>query len=77
MDKEDNLDFSFSGCKSAVIKLVHHADQMWETLSRVDLAASFQAAVVDVCVHKTQKAQSEYPVKQLELSGGVSANQGQ
>ena len=59
MDKEDNLDFSFSGLKSAVINTVHHADQIGETLSREDLAASFQAAVVDVLVHKTQNALTE------------------
>ena len=76
MDKEDNLDFSFSGLKSAVINTVHHADQIGETLSREDLAASFQAAVVDVLVHKTQKALTEYPVKQLVIAGGVAANQG-
>ncbi len=46
------------------------------TLSREDLAASFQAAVVDVLVHKTQKALTEYPVKQLVIAGGVAANQG-
>ncbi len=55
MDKEDNLDFSFSGLKSAVINTVHHAHQLGQELSREDLAASFQAAVVDVLVHKTQK----------------------
>ena len=62
--------------KSAVINTVHHADQIGETLSREDLAASFQAAVVDVLVHKTQKALTEYPVKQLVIAGGVAANQG-
>lgn len=76
MDKEDNLDFSFSGLKSAVINTVHHANQIGETLSREDLAASFQAAVVDVLVHKTQKALTHYPVKQLIVAGGVAANQG-
>ncbi|KRM71518.1 tRNA (adenosine(37)-N6)-threonylcarbamoyltransferase complex transferase subunit TsaD [Lacticaseibacillus brantae] len=76
MDKEDNLDFSFSGLKSAFINTVHHADQIGESLSREDLAASFQAAVVDVLVHKTTKALDEFPVKQLVLAGGVAANQG-
>lgn len=76
MDKEDNLDFSFSGLKSAVINTVHHAHQLGQELSREDLAASFQAAVVDVLVHKTQKALHQYPVKQLIVAGGVAANQG-
>ncbi|MHA3066698.1 tRNA (adenosine(37)-N6)-threonylcarbamoyltransferase complex transferase subunit TsaD [Lacticaseibacillus saniviri] len=76
MVKEDNLDFSFSGLKSAFINTVHHADQIGETLNREDLAASFQAAVVDTLVQKTVKALEQYPVKQLVLAGGVAANQG-
>ena len=76
MDKEDNYDFSFSGLKSAFINTVHHADQLGETLNDKDLAASFQAAVVDVLADKTVKALKEFPVKQLILAGGVAANQG-
>ena len=53
MLKEDNLDFSFSGLKSAFINTVHHADQIGETLDQADLAASFQASVVEVLVTKT------------------------
>lgn len=73
---EDNLDFSFSGLKSAFINTVHHADQLGETLSREDLAASFQASVCDVLVGKTMRALAEHPVKQLVVAGGVAANQG-
>lgn len=76
MDKEDNLDFSFSGLKSAFINTVHHANQIGETLNQDDLAASFQQAVVDVLVHKTMKALAQYPVSQLVLAGGVAANRG-
>ncbi|MCY9807171.1 tRNA (adenosine(37)-N6)-threonylcarbamoyltransferase complex transferase subunit TsaD [Lentilactobacillus senioris] len=76
MDKEDNFDFSFSGLKSAFINTVHHADQIGETLDAKNLAASFQAAVVDVLADKTVKALQEYPVKELILAGGVAANQG-
>ncbi|WP_390405051.1 tRNA (adenosine(37)-N6)-threonylcarbamoyltransferase complex transferase subunit TsaD [Lacticaseibacillus jixiensis] len=75
IDSED-LDFSFSGLKSAFINTVHHADQIGETLDRKDLAASFQAAVVDVLVAKTQRALVQHPVKQLVVAGGVAANQG-
>ncbi|MEK2534278.1 tRNA (adenosine(37)-N6)-threonylcarbamoyltransferase complex transferase subunit TsaD [Tetragenococcus halophilus] len=76
MLQEDNFDFSFSGLKSAFINLVHNAQQRQETLSQEDLAASFQASVVEVLVKKTIHAAKAYPVKQLVLAGGVAANQG-
>ncbi|PWF99399.1 tRNA (adenosine(37)-N6)-threonylcarbamoyltransferase complex transferase subunit TsaD [Levilactobacillus bambusae] len=76
MDNEANFDFSFSGLKSAFINTVHHADQIGESLNQADLAASFQAAVVDVLVDKTSRALKKYPVKQLILAGGVAANRG-
>ncbi|KRM58429.1 tRNA (adenosine(37)-N6)-threonylcarbamoyltransferase complex transferase subunit TsaD [Secundilactobacillus malefermentans] len=76
MDKTDDFDFSFSGLKSAFINTVHHADQIGETLSRENLACSFQQAVVDVLADKTKKALQKYPVKQLILAGGVAANKG-
>ncbi|MFC6175697.1 tRNA (adenosine(37)-N6)-threonylcarbamoyltransferase complex transferase subunit TsaD [Companilactobacillus huachuanensis] len=76
MVQEDNLDFSFSGLKSAFINTVHHADQVNEELNKDDLAASFQGAVLDILVNKTFKALKLHPVKQLIVGGGVSANQG-
>lgn len=76
MDDGESLDFSFSGLKSAFINTVHHADQKKEKLSREDLAASFQAAVVDVLVDKTMLALHQFPVKQLIVAGGVAANMG-
>lgn len=76
MLQEDNYDFSFSGLKSAFINLVHNAEQRGETLDRADLAASFQASVVEVLVTKTVRACQQYSVKQVILAGGVAANQG-
>lgn len=76
MIKEDNFDFSFSGLKSAFINLTHNAEQREEQLDRNDLAASFQASVVEVLVTKTIKACKAYPVKQLLVAGGVAANRG-
>ncbi|ASG79234.1 MULTISPECIES: tRNA (adenosine(37)-N6)-threonylcarbamoyltransferase complex transferase subunit TsaD [Lactiplantibacillus] len=76
MIDEDNYDFSFSGLKSAFINTVHHADQIGETLDKNDLAASFQASVVDVLMSKTLRVLKQYPVKQLVLAGGVAANRG-
>ncbi|MDT2522350.1 tRNA (adenosine(37)-N6)-threonylcarbamoyltransferase complex transferase subunit TsaD [Enterococcus raffinosus] len=76
MIKEDNFDFSFSGLKSAFINLTHNAEQRGEQLNKINLAASFQASVVDVLVTKTIKACKAYPVKQLIVAGGVAANRG-
>ncbi|PMD68337.1 tRNA (adenosine(37)-N6)-threonylcarbamoyltransferase complex transferase subunit TsaD [Companilactobacillus nuruki] len=76
MVQEDNLDFSFSGLKSAFINTVHHADQVHEELNKDDLAASFQGAVLDILSNKTFRALKQHPVKQLVVGGGVSANQG-
>lgn len=76
MIKEDNLEFSFSGLKSAFINLYHNAWQKGETISNVDLSASFQACVLDILMAKTKKALEKYPVKTLVVAGGVAANQG-
>lgn len=76
MIKEDNLEFSFSGLKSAFINLYHNAQQKGETLSNTDLSASFQACVMDILMAKTKKALERYPVKTLVVAGGVAANQG-
>lgn len=76
MIHEDNYDFSFSGLKSAFINHVHNAEQRGETLVPEDLAASFQASVVEVLVTKTIRACQSFPVQQLIVAGGVAANQG-
>lgn len=76
MMEDNDYDFSFSGLKSAFINTVHHADQIHETLNKYDLAASFQAAVIDVLAHKTIRAIKEYQPKTFILGGGVAANQG-
>lgn len=76
MIKEDNLEFSFSGLKSAFINLYHNAQQKGENLSNTDLSASFQACVMDILMAKTKKALEKYPVKTLVVAGGVAANQG-
>lgn len=76
MMQEDNYDFSFSGLKSSFINRVHNAEQKGEELNKKDLAASFQAAVIDVLVDKTIRAAKEYEVKEIILAGGVAANSG-
>ncbi|QKY71226.1 tRNA (adenosine(37)-N6)-threonylcarbamoyltransferase complex transferase subunit TsaD [Lentibacillus sp. CBA3610] len=74
--EEDSFDFSFSGLKSSVINTIHNARQRGETLSKEDIAASFQASVVDVLITKTLKAAQTYNVRQVIVAGGVAANQG-
>jgi N6-L-threonylcarbamoyladenine synthase len=69
---DEGYDFSFSGLKTAVLRETQRYDE--ERLPVPDLAASFQAAVVDVLVEKTMRAASEYEVKAVHLAGGVSAN---
>ena len=67
-------DFSFSGLKSAVINYLHHDRQTGHETSQVDVAASFQAAVVDVLVEKTIRAACDYNFQTIVIAGGVSAN---
>ncbi|MFJ7941931.1 tRNA (adenosine(37)-N6)-threonylcarbamoyltransferase complex transferase subunit TsaD [Peribacillus sp. NPDC096622] len=73
---DGSYDFSFSGLKSAVINTLHNAEQRGEKIEPKDLAASFQASVIEVLVMKTVKAAKEYNVKQVLLAGGVAANKG-
>lgn len=75
LDK-DSYDFSFSGLKSAVINTVHNAKQRGEEIIPENLAASFQASVVEVLVEKTMRAARKFNVKQIIVAGGVSANKG-
>ncbi|GEL66681.1 tRNA (adenosine(37)-N6)-threonylcarbamoyltransferase complex transferase subunit TsaD [Marinilactibacillus psychrotolerans] len=76
MMQDDTNDFSFSGLKSSFINTVHNAQQKGEVLDKNDLAASFQAAVVEVLVKKTIRCAKERKVKQIVLAGGVAANKG-
>ena len=77
----DSLDFSFSGIKTAVLYYCRGQDMKGEnkvdSMSRqeiADIAASFQAAVVDVLVKKTQRAAKKIGAKTILLGGGVAAN---
>lgn len=70
----DPYDFSFSGLKSAVINYLHHDQQTGHVTSQADVAASFQAAVVDVLVEKTIRAAEDYKFQTIVIAGGVSAN---
>jgi N6-L-threonylcarbamoyladenine synthase len=72
----DSYDFSFSGLKSSVINTLHNMRQRGEDVKIEDVAASFQASVIDVLVGKTKRAVEQYEIKQLLLAGGVAANKG-
>jgi N6-L-threonylcarbamoyladenine synthase len=79
---EGTWDFSFSGLKTAVLREVRELEPELEAgvaspsveLPIADLAASFQAAVVDVLVGKTLSAADEFGAGQVLVAGGVSAN---
>lgn len=69
---EGTYDFSFSGLKTAVARLVQEQDPDLRFVP--DIAAAFQEAVVDVLATKTVAAAREYGTTAILLSGGVSAN---
>ena len=66
----ENLDFSFSGIKTAVINLNHKMPD----INKADLCASFQKAVTEVLIENTKKALKQINVNTVALAGGVSAN---
>lgn len=77
----DSLDFSFSGLKTAVLYHCRGQDMKGEnridTMTEkeiADIAASFQAAVVEVLVEKTRRAADRIGAKTILLGGGVAAN---
>lgn len=72
MLKYNNFDFSFSGLKTAVLYLTQKLKLTPSTVA--DVAASFQAAAIDVLVQKTIRAAQSNKVKTIMLAGGVSAN---
>lgn len=75
MLNSNNLNFSFSGLKTAVLYTVKNNPQILKSknLTAV-LCAEFQQAVIDVLVGKTLKAAEKYKPKTILLGGGVSAN---
>ena len=68
-----DLDSSFAGLETAVLTQVHKLGGALES-ARADLAASTQAAIVDVLVHKSLKALDQTGLDRLVVAGGVGAN---
>lgn len=66
----DNLDFSFSGIKTAVINL-HHKNP---DINKSNLCASFEKTVTEILIENTIKAAKQLNIKSIALAGGVSAN---
>ncbi len=86
--KVNELDFSFSGLKTAVLRAIqkevgvpisypsHELAKLLSEKQRSDFAASFQKTAVDILLEKLNLAREKYPeVKSLVIAGGVSANQ--
>ncbi len=70
------FDFSFSGLKTAVINLLHKAEQRGESVAVNDLCASFQHTVCDILCSHVLAAAEHTGDKVIALAGGVSANSG-
>ena len=66
----ENLDFSFSGIKTAVINLHHKNPE----INKANLCASFQKTVTEILIDNVKKAIEKTEIKTIVLAGGVSAN---
>lgn len=73
MAKVDGYNFSFSGLKTAVLRLMQKEK---DNLVPDDLAASFQEVMTKMLLRKTLKVSQEYGINTLVLAGGVAANSG-
>ena len=73
--RDDTLDLSFSGIKTAVLNYINSAEQRGEEINKADVAAGFvNAAVSSACI-KLESALEQFPdVKAIAIAGGVSAN---
>jgi len=67
-------EMSFSGLKTAVVNIVHNAEQKGEELDKASLAASFASAVSDILVPRVMAAAAELGREKIAIAGGVAAN---
>jgi N6-L-threonylcarbamoyladenine synthase len=72
--KNSNLDFSFSGIKTALLYYLRDLEQSGSSRPLADIAASYQEAIVEVLVEKAFAAVKRYRAHALAVVGGVSAN---
>ena len=66
----ENLDFSFSGLKTAILNLYHKNPE----INKADLCASFEKVATEVLIENTLKAAKQLNINKIALAGGVSAN---
>ncbi len=71
---QNPYDMSFSGLKTASLNLIHHAEQVGETLDIASLCASFCAAVSDTLIPRVVMAIEKTGRKKIAVAGGVAAN---
>lgn len=74
LEREDSLDFSFSGLKTAALNELNRMKQTHTMVETADFAASLMEAVADVLVDRTIKAAKKTRVERVLLSGGVAAS---
>lgn len=72
MIHQPNLNFSFSGLKTAVTRTIISSSNDYQT--RADIACEFERAIIDTLIIKCRKALKKTKIKHLVISGGVSAN---
>tara|TARA_Y100000385_G_scaffold202772_1_gene210058 strand:+ start:17 stop:1030 length:1014 start_codon:yes stop_codon:yes gene_type:complete len=75
--KVDELSFSFSGLKTAVLYFVQKQQQLnpdFVEQNLADLCASLQLTIVDILIGKLLTASDKFKIKELAIAGGVSAN---
>ena len=71
---DNDLDFSFSGLKSAVMQSINRLERNGEELNIADMCASFQETALNALWDRVELALQRYEVRQLVLAGGVAAN---
>lgn len=72
--KEQGYNFSFSGLKTAVLYFLRRISETDQKKHVADIAASFQAALVEVLIEKTIAASRNYGIQNIVLAGGVARN---
>lgn len=76
MLKKDNLNFSFSGVKTAVLNHLHRLEGRPDEKQISQIACAFQTAVVDVLTRKIMRAAERQKLERIVIAGGVACNSG-
>ena len=75
LTRTPNLDFSFSGLKTAVIYFVNEKKKIQKEQKIEDICASFQQAIIETLIHKTLLASEKHDINTIVVGGGVAANE--